>query len=122
MTDPIDPSVRQWLERHGDWLAASQLIGLMVASVIGFMNRSKGMAVLFTHVAASVSGLVLYIGILSLGYSKITAAMAAGVIGGALGMVLFRLLISISDKIDRDKDKIAGRIVDAVPIPGEKVP
>lgn len=115
-----DPSVRQWLERYGDWLGMSQLIGLMVASVIGFMQRSKGLAMFFTHVATSVCGIVLFIGGVSLGYGVIFVTVSSSVVSGALGMVLFRLLISISDKIDRDKERIAGRVVDSVPLPGAK--
>lgn len=113
-------SVRQWLERYGDWVGMSQFIAVMVASVIGFMQRSKGLAIFFTHVAAAVSSLVLFMGGVGWGYGIIFMSVASGVAGGALGMVLFRFLITLSDRLDREKENIAGRVVDSLPIPGEK--
>lgn len=41
-----DPTVHEWLARYGDWLAAAEFLALLSASVTGFVQRIKGMAML----------------------------------------------------------------------------
>lgn len=121
MSDEL--SVRQWIERYGDWLGVSQLLGLMVASVISFMQGVRGAAVLFSHFASSVASICLFVGGVAMGYSLILDAIGSAVLGGALGMALFRLLISISDRIDRRREVIAEDLVDRAEImAGARVP
>lgn len=111
---PDEMSLRQWLERYGDWLGFSQLIALMVGSVIGFMQRSRGLAILFSHVAASVTGIVTFTGGISWGYGVVFVAVSSGVVGGGLGMALFRILLSVSDRLDKRRDEIADKLIDKV--------
>lgn len=115
-----DVSLRQWLTHYGDWLGASEIIALMVGSVIGFMQSTRGMAILFSHFASSITTLVVFmVGAGYFDYSSVFMSPTAGVIGGALGMVAFRLLINISDKIDSRRSEIAENIVDRIPTVGE---
>jgi len=116
-----DVSLRQWLLHYGDWLGAAEIIAVMVGSVIGFMQNTRGMAILFSHFASSVTTLVVFmIGAGYFDYNTIFMSPTAGVVGGALGMVSFRLLISISDKIDARRGEIADKIVDRIPTMEEK--
>lgn len=110
--DGGDMSVRQWLERYGDWLGVSQIIGLMVASVVAFMQSTRGLAVLFSHFASSVASICLFVAGLELDYPVVDVSIASAVGGGALGMALFRLLVSISDRIDKRREAIAEDLVD----------
>lgn len=116
-----DVSLRQWLFHYGDWLGAAEIIALMVGSVIGFMQSTRGMAILFSHFASSITTLVVFmIGAGYFDYSTVFMSPTAGVVGGALGMVSFRLLISVSDKIDARRGEIAEKIIDRIPTMEEK--
>lgn len=115
---PDDITVRQWFERYGDWFAFSQLIALMVGSVIGFRQRSRGLAILFTHISASVVAIICFMAGIGQGYGTILVSISAGVIGGGLGWVLFGLLITLSDRLDKRREEIADKVINKVPIIG----
>jgi hypothetical protein len=107
-----DPSVREWLARYGDWLLSAEFIALLSASVAGFVQRVKGMAMFVSHVASGVATVVLFvIGTAYFQHSDILVAVSAGTLGGAAGMALFRMLVKIADRLETRSSDIADKII-----------
>ena len=113
-------SLLSLLRRSGDWLAATVIISLLVSSVVGWHRRSKGMALLMSHVASGILAVVLFLLGVSYKHDVLLIAAVAGPLSGAFSYAAFRLLISISDRAEARSSELADRVLDRFVPGGDK--
>lgn len=112
--------MRAWLESNLDWLSAAVLLSILTSTGIGLKQGSKGPAIFTSNLAAAIMAVALYPLLQKWGYAGPFIGLLA-LFCGACGMACFGVLISLSNLIDRRRERIAGGLIDRV-VPGSRDP
>lgn len=105
--------MRAWLETNLDWLSAAVLLSILTSTGIGLKQGSKGPAIFTSNLAAAIMAVALYPLLQQWGYAGPFIGLLA-LFCGACGMACFGVLISLSNLIDRRRERIAGGLIDRV--------
>lgn len=102
-----------WLADHWDGLGFALFASGTTGAAVGLSKGARGLALLTSHTVASVLTLIAYPLVTDKGYSWMVAVPVCAVLGG-IGMALLRLLVALSDAIDRRRARLADNILDRV--------
>lgn len=105
--------MRDWLDKNWDWLVALVFLSVATSTAIGLKEGSKGGAIFVSNLTAALVAVALYPFLEIFGYAKTSIGILALFCGGC-GVAMFKVLISLSDLIDRRRERLADSVLNRI--------
>jgi hypothetical protein len=105
--------MQHWIEANWDWLMTGVFLAVATSTTIGLRRGTKGGALFVSNSSSAIVAVAFFPFLERYGYSG-QFVFLYGMVCGAVGVAVFGVLVSLSDAIDRRREKIADNIIDRV--------